>query len=409
MTTLEKNEPLNMPQPHFKEGLLLFILAAINFTHIMDFVIVAPLNPFLKNAFHITTREFGFLVASYTLSAGVSGFLAFFWVDKFDRRAVLLSLYMGFILGNVLCALAPTFSMLITARIVAGAFGGVMGAVIMSVVGDVIPPERRGKATGIVMSAFAAASVIGIPLGLIFAEKYDWHAPFIFLSCISVVVFGLMYFKLPSLKLHLKNAIVENPIQMLSSIFSNGNVRWALLFTILVMLAGFTVVPYISDYMVFNVGLPKEDLRYIYLFGGIATVASGPIVGRLADKFGKQKIYAIVATCSIAPILLITHLPVLSKPLIFLASTSFFIFFGGRFVPAMAIMTGCIEPRNRGKFMSINSSTQQLANALATSIAGFIIYNTSTGQLVGFGTVGVLASVLTLASIFIAYRVKQVS
>ena len=406
---MENKIQTDIAPKHYHEGMLLFILAAINFTHIMDFVIVAPLNPFLKEAFRITTREFGFLVASYTLSAGVSGFLAFFWVDKFDRRTVLLWLYLGFILGNVLCALAPTFQLLITARIVAGAFGGVMGAVIMSVVGDVIPPERRGKATGIVMSAFAAASVIGIPLGLIFAEKYDWHAPFIFLSCISVVVFALMYFKLPSLKFHLKNAIVENPIQMLTSIFSNANVRWALAFTVLVMLAGFTVVPYISDYMVFNVGLPKEDLRYIYLFGGIATVASGPIVGKLADKFGKQKIYAIVATCSIAPVLLITHLPVLSKPLIFLASTLFFIFFGGRFVPALAIMTGCIEPRNRGKFMSINSSTQQLANALATSIAGFIIYNTTTGQLVGFGTVGIMASGFTLASIFIAYRVKQVS
>ncbi len=406
---IENNISTEVAPRHYHEGMLLFILAAINFTHIMDFVIVAPLNPFLKDAFHITTREFGFLVASYTLSAGLSGFIAFFWVDKFDRRNVLLWLYMGFILGNVLCALAPTFTQLIFARIVAGAFGGVMGAVIMSVVGDVIPPERRGKATGIVMSAFAAASVIGIPLGLIFAEKYDWHGPFIFLSCISIAVFALMYFKLPSLKIHFKNAIVETPMEMLSSIFSDVNVRWALSFTLLVMLAGFTVVPYISDYMVYNVGLPKEDLRYIYLFGGIATVASGPLVGKLADRFGKQKIYAIVATCSIAPILLITHLPVLSKPMIYLASTSFFIFFGGRFVPAMAIMTGSVEPRNRGKFMSINSSTQQLANALATSIAGVIIYNSVTGQLIGFGTVGIMASVFTVMSIFIAYRVKQIS
>lgn len=391
------------------ENLLLFILAAINFTHIMDFVIVAPLNPFLKEAFHITTREFGFLVASYTLSAGVSGFLAFFWVDKFDRRSVLLSLYLGFMLGNVLCALAPTFHLLVLARIVAGAFGGVMGAVLMSVVGDVVPPERRGKAMGIVMSAFSAASVIGIPLGLILTEKYSWHAPFILLSGLSLLVFVFMYFKLPSIKIHLKNAIVENPWDMLMSILKDVNVRWSLLFTVMIMLAGFTVVPYISDYMVFNVGLPKEDLRYIYLFGGIATVASGPLVGRLADMYGKQRVYCIVALLSIAPILLMTHLPVLSKPLIFVASTSFFIFFGGRFVPAIAIMTSSVEPRNRGKFMSINSSTQQLSNALATSIAGFVIYNSADGRLVGFGTVGVLASVFTVFSIFIAYRVKQVS
>lgn len=398
----------NISKP-INESLLLLILAAINFTHIMDFVIVAPLNPFLKETFDITTRQFGYLVASYTLSAGLSGFLAFFWVDRFDRRSVLLWLYSGFILGNILCALAPTFNMLLGARVVAGAFGGVMGAVIMSVVGDVIPPERRGKATGIVMSAFSAASVIGIPAGLILAEKYAWNAPFILLTGLSTVVMILMAFKLPSLTLHIKNNVATKPLLMLKAILSIQNVRWALAYTVLVMLAGFTVVPYISDYMVNNVGLPKEDLRYIYLFGGIATVVSGPLVGKLADKFGNQKIYAIMGVLSIAPILLITHLPKMSEPLVLLASTAFFIFFGGRFVPAMAIMTGSVEPKNRGKFMSINASIQQLSNALATSIAAFVIINLPDGRIEGFGTVGFIAAAATLCSIAIAYKVKQVS
>ncbi|TAH26413.1 MAG: MFS transporter [Cytophagales bacterium] len=393
----------------YNESLILFILVAINFTNIMDFVIIAPLNPFFKEAFHINTQEFGMLVASYTLSAGISGFLGFFWVDKLDRRKALLLLYFGFMLGNTLCAIAPNFILLLSARIVAGCFGGVIGALVLSVVGDIIPPERRGKATGIVMTAFSAASVIGIPSGLMLAERYDWNAPFILLSVLSLLVFILIYFKFPSVKTHLAQDNPDQPLVILLKLLKTKNIQRALLFSIFVMLSGFTVVPYISDYMVNNVMLPKEDLRYIYLFGGIATVVSGPIVGKLADKYGKQKIFAMVGGISIIPIFLITHIGVVNKLLLFTISTTFFIFFGGRFVPAIAITTAAVEAKNRGKFMSINSSVQQLSNALATSIASVFIYNTSTGQLMGFGTVGIIACVFTITSILLSFRVKQIS
>ncbi|HEX8545608.1 MAG TPA: MFS transporter [Cytophagaceae bacterium] len=390
------------------EGIILFILASINFTHIMDFVIMAPLNPFLKEVFHINTRSFGLLMSAYTLSAGIFGFLASFFIDKIDRKKALVILYIGFIVSNIFCSISRDYYFFMGSRVVAGAFGGILGALIMSIVGDAIPQERRGKATGIVMAAFSGASIIGIPTGLYLAAKYAWYAPFILISILAsiILVVALIYF--PSMKGHMTGK-KEKPIEMLTSIGGNTNLRWALLFSSLLMLSGFSVVPFISDYMVNNVGLAKEDLSYIYMFGGLATVVSGPLVGKLSDKYGKQRTFTIAGALSILPILLITNLPALSKPLALVATTSFFIFFGARFVPAMALVTSSVLPFKRGSFMSINSSIQQLSSAAASFGAGLVIVNTASGALLNFGYVGIFAAITTLLCIFISFKVKPVS
>ena len=391
------------------ENILLLVLAAINFTHIMDFVIIAPLNPFLKEVFQINTRQFGFLMSAYTLSAGIFGFLAFFFIDQFDRRKALIFLYCGFALSNFLCALANSFEFFMATRIFAGAFGGVLGALVLSVVGDAVPPERRGRATGVIMSAFSAASIVGIPIGLYFAEIFSWHAPFILITVLSVIVLFFAYKYLPSMTGHLSKKAPLSPFDMLTSILSIENVRWAMAFMFVLMVAGFTVVPFLSDYMVKNMGIAKNNLRYVYLFGGLATAVSGPIIGRLADKFGKRKMFVIAAILSIMPMFLVTNLGHVEPWIAFAASTLFFIFFGGRFVPAMALLSSSVEPQNRGKFMSINSCVQSLSSSVSSFGAGLIILNTAKGELTNYNIVGYIAIIATIGAIIISYRVKQIS
>jgi predicted MFS family arabinose efflux permease len=421
-----KMEELRKEAPVVKinEGLLLFILAAINFTHIMDFVIMAPLGPLLKKEFHIDTRESSFLIAVYTLSAGVSGFLGTFVIDRFDRRNVLLFMYAGFTISNLFCALTDSYHYFLIARIVAGVFGGVLGALVMAIVGDAVPYERRGKATGIVMSAFSFASVVGIPLGLFLAAKIQWRMPFVMLTALSAIVWVIAFFIMPSMTGHISgfpdvrdrkgennfHRISREARTILSSIFGNSNLRWSLLFMVILMIAGLTIVPFLSDYTVYNVGLDQEkELPWIYFFGGLATAVSGPIVGKMADKYGKQRMFMISAIISIIPILIVTNMGKLNLSTVLIFSSMFFIFFGGRFVPAMSMITSGVEPRLRGSFMSINSSMMSLGSFIATFGAGLIIQNGPNGELINYNYVGIFACIATLACIAISFKIKKVS
>ncbi|HSZ24465.1 MAG TPA: MFS transporter [Cytophagaceae bacterium] len=391
------------------ENLVLLILAAVNFTHIMDFVVMAPLGTKLRDVLFISSKQFGFLLSSYTLSAALAGIVGAFFIDKFDRRRALLFLYTGFTLSNLACAISNDYYSFMVARTLAGGFGGVLGSIILSIVGDVVPQERRGRATGIVMAAFSAASVIGIPSGIYLAVTINWHAPFYLLTILSFIVLIGVWFFMPSVTSHLNNPNKKPPLENILNLFKNANVRWSFLFMMLLMMAGLTVVPFLSDYLVRNVGIKMEDLGLVYIFGGLATVVSGPTTGRLADKFGKQKVFVIAAIISIVPIYIMTHLPPSSYLYTLSMSSLFFVFFGARFVPAMSMITSSIDVRQRGSFMSINSSVQQLGSSLAVGIAGVVVTNAADGSLVNFGTCGIVAIIATVACILVSYKVKQVS
>mgnify|MGYP003937932667 CR=1 FL=1 len=391
-----------------REQLLLFILAAVNFTHIMDFVIMMPLNPVLQSVLDINNQQFSILVAAYAASAGIFGFLGSFYIDRFDRKTALLVLYIGFIISTLGCAVAQSYQLFLIARFMAGAFGGILGALVLAIVGDAVPEERRGKATGFVMAAFSAASIAGIPLGYFLAVKVNWHMPFFLITAISVVVLIVAWKTFPSLRTHIATGAKQNPFGLIQHIFHNTNLLWALLLTFVLMIAGLTVIPFISDYMVKNVGFEKDQIAYIYLFGGLATVYTSPAIGKLADLHGKRKMFTIMGLVSIVPILLITNLPEVPKYIAFLVTTSFFIAFGGRFVPAMAMVTSSVEKKQRGGFMSFNSAVQQLASAFSSVLGGLIISTTADDKVEGFWKLGLIASIATIVSVVIAMKVKQV-
>ncbi len=391
------------------EKILLFVLACINFTHIVDFMIMMPLGPQLMRHFSIGPQSFGFIVSSYSLSAGISGFLAAFFVDRFPRKQVVLVAYSGFVIGTLACGMAPNFELLIAARILAGIFGGILGAQVLSIVGDVFSYERRAQAMSIVMTAFSAASVVGVPFGLYIATEFSWHAPFLSVGFLGFGVIVLIWRFVPRLDGHLvSKSLRPNPITVVTTILRTPNQLRALWLTTTIMLGHFSIIPFISPYLVSNVGYSESNIYLIYLVGGALTIFSAPLVGKLADRKGKYPIFVVFAVLSMLPIYLITHMPAAPLAYVLFVSGLFFIFSNGRLVPTQAMTTSVVTPQQRGGFMAINSSVQLLAQAMATYGAGIVVGKTATGELTNYGTVGFLAMAAIFASIFIARYVKPI-
>lgn len=390
-----------------KEKLLLYTLATIQFTAIMDFMIVMPLGPQLMRLFDINPSQFGVIVSSYTFAAGFTGLVGAFFIDRFDRKTALLFNYIGFSIGTILCALAPTYEWLVAARIVTGLFGGVMGALVMSIVGDVVPEFRRATAMGIVMASFSVASIFGVPFGLFLANWAGWHMPFYFLGFMGLIVSGIIYKIVPSVNSHLTRER-PSPIQVLKNVFGSTPQVRALMFMFVLVLGQFSIIPYISPYLVANVGFPESDLTYMYLLGGCATIFTSPFIGRMADKYGKPKIFTIMALLSIIPLITTTHMPHAPVWVVLTFSTLFFVFISGRMVPSMALITSTVPPQHRGSFMSINSSAMQLGSGVASFLSGLVIAKAPTGEILNYSYVGYGAVAFTLLAIFLALRIKPV-
>jgi len=394
--------------PRRRELALLATLAAIQFTHIVDFMIMMPLAPQLMRLWDIGPQAFGALVSAYTFAAAASGLLSVFVIDRYDRRHALLSLYGGFVLATALCGLAPGYEALLAARVLAGAFGGVLGAQILAIVADTVPYARRARANAMVASAFSLAAIMGVPAGLWIATHASWRAPFLAVAAVSVAVGLVASWLIPPVAGHVAHGRSRRPIERVHAIVSEGNHWRAFAFVLALMLAGFTVIPFVAAYAVANVGLLESELPAMYAVGGVATLVTAQVIGRLADRFGKKRVYACVAVASIVPILAITHMPRASLAWFLPVSTLFFILVPGRFGPAMALISGSAHPRVRGAFMSFNAAVQQLGAGLAALAAGAIVGRASDGSLAGYGWVGWIAVGFTLASVALAFRIRVV-
>ena len=386
-----------------RERVLLVTLAGIQFAHILDFMIMMPLGPILMRELGVGTHEFGLLVSAYTFTAAFTGVLAAVFVDRFERKRMLLTMFALFVLATLACGLAPGYWALLAARCSAGAFGGVLGSMVQTMVGDLIPFERRGRASGTIMSAFSLSTVAGIPLSLYLANHFGWRFPFIFIAALSCGFLLLGWKMLPVLRGHLATATVSeseraHPLAAMLAVLRDGNHLRALVFMALLMFSGFTVIPYITIYITANVGIRQEDIPLIYLFGGVATFFSSRLVGRLADAHGKIRVYRLMALCSMVPLFVQTHLIPVPLWLMIVCSTVFFIFVPGRMVPAMAIVTSAVQPRLRGTFLSMNGAVQQLASGAASYIGGAMIIADASGHIAGYGRVGYLAIAATLAA-----------
>jgi predicted MFS family arabinose efflux permease len=386
----------------------------VQFTHLVDFMIVLPLGPKFIRVLQITPQAFGFLVSAYGFSACLSGLLAARFVDRFDRKRALLVLYAGFAVGTLLCAFADNFWVLLLARFVAGGFGGVVAALVLAIVGDAFPYSRRGTAMGIIMSSFSIALITGVPLGLYLANALGWAAPFAVLGALSLLVLCVAVFALPPLHGHMDAANAGEPVGLWQVFFDPNHVRAYALMVALV-LGVFMIVPYIATYLVSNVGRSESELPYVYLAGGLTTLLTVTIFGRLADRYGKLRIFRIMASLTVVPILVLTNLPPAPLYVAIATTTLFMVTTSGRMVPAQALITASAAPRYRGSFMSVTASVQQMASGLA-SILGGLILGTPGGAgpavegglapIVGFGWVGLISAFFTVVSVILAGRLR---
>lgn len=387
-----------------RELTTLLVLCAVQFTHILDFMIMMPLGSQLMRVFAISPAEFTRLVAAYGLAAAVSGFTGGFFLDRFDRKRALLVLYAGFGLATLACGLAPTHHTLLAARLAAGAFGGLAGSLVTAMVGDIIPPARRGRAMSYVMTAFPLASVLGVPAGLVLAGRYGWHAPFFLLAACATANVLLATFALP----HLRTAVTDHqPLRQMREILAHGVHRRAFALGTVLVMSGGVIIPFLAPSFVANVGLDETlQLPFAYAVGGIATAFSTPLIGWLSDRMDRLRLLVIMSGGAVVVVLFITRLGPSSVFTASLMMALFMVTMSGRFAPAMTMITNAVDARYRGGFMSVNAALQQAASGCSSMLAGLFVSRTAAGQLAGLPLLGYVSAGFFGLAVLLAFALR---
>lgn len=395
-----------LPLAPARERIVLWLLALTQFTVIMDFMVMMPLAPQLMRAFDISPAAVSGAVSAYAWCAGISGLLASMYIDRFDRKRLLLTMFALFTVSNLACAVAPNFHVLVLSRAFAGLTGGVLASIIMAIIGDLIPAERRGAATGIVMTSFSLAAVAGVPTGVMLAAHYGWAAPFYLLVVFSLLIWAAAWRVLPALDSHLARRVpLAQVLPELLALYRVPGHQKAFLLSGVNMLTGMLVIPFISPVLVNNLGVQPAEITFVYLAGGVATLFSARRIGRWSDRAGPQFVYRAVALFSLLPILFMTHMPQIPLWGVMLFFPFFMMALSGRNIPLQALMTTVPQPARRGAFLSTNSAIQSMGNGVGALLGGLLLQTEAGGHISGYGLNGWLAVGLTLFSVLWIGRV----
>jgi predicted MFS family arabinose efflux permease len=383
------------------------ILAFLQFTIILDFMVISPLGALLMPALKITPAQFGTVVSAYAFSAGISGILAGGFADRFDRKRLLLFFYTGFLAGTFMCGIANSFQLLLIARMITGVFGGVIGSIVLAIAADLFPLEMRGRVMGVVQSAFAASQVLGIPAGLYISNLWGWHAPFMMIVGFGVLVGAIIIVFLKPIDGHLNLQNDRNALVHLFSTLTNRDFTLAFASTALLSTGGFMLMPFASAFTVNNLGIDMAHLPLIYLITGLSALIAGPLIGRAADRYGKFRVFAFGSVVSIVMVLIYTNLGI--TPLYLVAAVNVVMFVGifSRIIPSQALMSAIPAPANRGAFMAVSASLQQMSGGLAAVIAGLIVSESETGKLLHFDSLGYILVGTTTATMIMMYFINR--
>jgi predicted MFS family arabinose efflux permease len=383
------------------------ILAIVQFTVILDFMVLSPLGAIVLEKLSITTQQFALVVSAYAVSAGISGFATAGFADKFDRKKILLFFYSGFIIGTLFCALAPNYEYLLAARIFTGIFGGVMSSVSYAIITDLFPIEKRGSVMGYVQTAFAASQVLGIPFGLYVANKIDWHAPFYIIVGFSVLVAVIVAFRLKPISDHLAANKNRKPMAHMRQILSNKNYLVGFTATILLSTGGYMLMPFGSEFANENLGISLDELPFLYMVTGLFSMFFGPFIGRVSDRVGKFRIFIFGTLTTILFVAIYTNLGITPLWLAILLNVVLFIGINSRIVSSSALITAVPEPQDRGAYMSVNSSVQQISGAFASLLAGAIVYQALDGKLMNYPLLGGTVILTMIISNILMRRVDK--
>ncbi|SDC83398.1 Predicted arabinose efflux permease, MFS family [Bradyrhizobium brasilense] len=389
------------------QSFLIALLAFTQFTLILDFIIMSPLGAILMPSLNITAGQFGVAVSAYAFAAGISGVLAAGFADRFDRKRLLLFFYVGFMLGTVLCALAQNFHVLLLGRIVTGVFGGVIGSVVLAIVTDLFPLQQRGRAMGILQTAFAASQVLGVPAGLFLANHWNWHICFVAIVGLSIAAIAAIAIAMQPVDAHLKLQHDSNPFRHLIATVGQPSYTLAFLVTTLLATGGFMLMPFGSAFTVHNLGIDIVHLPTIYLVSGLFSIIIGPLVGRASDAFGKYPTFVFGCVVSVIMVLIYTNLGHVSLLAAIVVNVLMFIGIFSRMIPSQALMSAIPDASQRGSFSAISASVQQLSGGLGSVFAAAIIAENPDGSLLHFDRLGYIVVATTIISMIAMYFVQR--
>ena len=386
----------------------IFILAITQFTVILDFMVMSPMGPWIMKSMDLTPGRFGFAVSAYAFSAGISGFLTAGFADKFDRKKLLLFFYSGFIAGTIFCGLATNYPLLIAARIVTGIFGGVIGSISMAILTDLFDIHHRGRVMGFVQMGFGASQVLGLPISLYIAQKWGWHMPFFMVAGLGVIVALLIATRIQPITKHLLVQLDRSPYAHLLGTMSKRNYRIGFLATALLSVGGFMMMPFGTTFATNNLHIADTDLFKLMMVSGISSLIIMPLIGKFADKIDKFVLFTIASVWMMVVVVLYTNLGVTPLWEVMIFNVVMMMGIMSRMIPSSALMSAIPDMQDRGAFMSINSSLQQIAGGIAAAIAGQIIYQKDKfSPLEHYPTLGLVMVGLSAVSILLVWRVSN--
>jgi predicted MFS family arabinose efflux permease len=383
------------------------LIAFLQFTIILDFMVLSPLGAVIIPALNVTPGQFGLLVSTYAFSAGLSGLLAAGFTDRFDRKRVLLFFYAGFVLGTLLCGLAHSYHFLLFARMITGLFGGVIGSTVLAITTDLFEYRVRGRVMGVVQTAFAASNVLGIPLALLLSNRWGWNAPFLLIVGASLIVGLVIVLKMQPVRDHLQRNPDRSALHHFLHTVSRPRYLQGFATTGLLTVGGFMLMPFMSAFTVHNMGIPVERLPLVYMVTGIASMIAGPLIGRASDAYGKFFVFACGCAITILMVTIYTHLGITPLAVVILVSVALFIGVSSRMISSSALISAVPSSSDRGSYMAISASIQQFAGGIAASIAGLIVTQRADGSIQHFELIGYLLTLTTLTSLTMMYLIQR--
>lgn len=390
------------------EIFVILILALTQFTVILDFMVMSPLGDLLMKSVGLSTTQFGLTVSAYAFSAGISGFLTAGFADRFDRKNLLLFFYIGFIIGTLFCGLADTYLSILFARIFTGLFGGVIGSISMAIVTDLYPLEKRGWVLGYLQMGFGGSQVLGIPISLYISNIWGWESPFLMIVVLAAIIWVLILLKLKPVNEHLNHKNEQNAVGHLWNTLAKRRYRIGFMATAFLSLGGFLMMPWGSAFAINNLHVTTQQLPFLYMFSGVCALVILPLVGKLSDRLDKLMIFTVSSVFLSIVVVIYTNLGPVPFWLVILLNLGFMLGIMSRMVPAVALNSALPEKHDRGAFMGINASLQQMAGGLAAALGGLIVVQKDKfSPLEHYDTVGYIIVLISALSVFLLYRVSK--
>lgn len=403
-----EQQKTEMPKFSSYQIFVVVLLTFLQFTIVIDFAIISPLGDMLMKTLSIEPSQFGLLVSCYAFCAGISGLLATGFADRFDRKKFLLFFYCGFVIGTFLCGLASTYQMLLIARSITGLFGGVIGSISLAIVSDLFALNQRGRVMGYIQMAFAGSQILGIPVGIFLANHWGWNSTFLMIAVVATIISPVILFKLKPIAEHLKLQTTGNVLVRFWSVLSNKNYQIGFLLIMLISIGGSMLMPFSSAFLINNVGITQQQLPLVFMFTGMATIVIMPLVGKLSDKIDKFKLFFIGSIISIVVTIVYTNLPPIPMYLLVGVNICLFVGISSRMIPASSLNTAVPDIKDRGAYMSLCSSLQQMSNGIAAMLAGFIVVQaTPESPLYNYNILGYIVAVLSVVCIFLIFVINK--